>query len=136
MLAALSLDRSEIDSIFWMVQIMILWAIILFACAAVAGVFLATRILRGRKTPVLVALIHGGFGAAGLAVLTFVLLSADKFGAPGVALSILLGNAVLGFFLFSRHLRKKPWPTVGVLTHGLIAIVGVSILVLTFITTR
>lgn len=115
---------------------MILWAIVLFACAAVAGVFLATRILRGKKTPLLVALIHGGFGAMGLAVLTFVLLSADKFGATGLALSILLGNALLGFFLFSRHLRKKPWPTVGVLTHGLIAVIGVSILVLAYATTR
>ena len=64
------------------------WAILLFACAATAGVFLATRILKGRSTPVSVALIHGGFGAAGLALLTFVILTADHFGAPGVALLI------------------------------------------------
>lgn len=115
---------------------MIVWAIGLFACAAVAGVFLATCILKGKKTPLTVALIHGGFGAGGLAVLTFVLLTADRFGAPGVALAILLCNALLGFFLFSRHLRKKPWPLVGVLTHGLVAVIGVSILVVAVFVTR
>lgn len=115
---------------------MTLWAIVLFAFAATAGIFMATRILTGKGVPLLVAFIHGGFGAAGLAVLTFVIVTAEHFGAAGIALTILASNALLGFFLFSRHLRKKPWPLVGVVTHGLVAVTGVSILVVAFLMTR
>jgi hypothetical protein len=115
---------------------MIVWAIGFFALAATAGIYMADRIFKGKSTPFAVALIHGGFGAAGLAALTFMLLTASDFGAPGLALVILASNALLGFFLFSRHLLKKPWPFVAVMIHGLAAISGVSILVLAFFATR
>src|SRR6185503_9067580 len=111
---------------------MLLLAICLFAAAAVAGIFLATAILTHRKTPLAVALIHGLAGASGLACLALLVLTLDEPGQPGVSLAILTVNALLGFYLLSHHLRKKPWPKSLVVVHGLAAVTGFSLLLLTF----
>jgi hypothetical protein len=111
---------------------MLLVAICLFAAAALAGTFLATAILTNRKTPLAVALVHGLAGASGIACLALLVLSADEPGKPGVSLVILTANALLGFYLLSHHLRKKPWPRALVVLHGLAAVTGFSLLLVTF----
>jgi hypothetical protein len=103
-------------------------AICLFASAAVAGAFMALRIFTNKSAPLAVALIHGGAGASGLATLLLAVLAADSFGAPGLALTILGSNALLGFYLFSCHLRRRPWPKPLVLLHGAAALTGFGIL--------
>jgi hypothetical protein len=110
----------------------LLAAICLFAAAAVAGIFLAFAILTQRKTPMGVALIHGVAGAAGLGCLALFVLPEEEPGRPGLSLLILTVNALLGFYLFSHHLRKRPWPKSLVVVHGLAAVTGVSLLLLTF----
>jgi len=111
---------------------MLLAAICLFAAAAVAGTFLAIAILTRRKAPMAVALIHGAAGAGGLGCLAlFVLLEEDP-GRPGLSLLILTVNALLGFYLFSHHLRKKAWPKSFIVVHGLAAVTGFLLLLLTF----
>lgn len=112
---------------------MLLVAICLFAAAALAGIFLATAILTHRKTPMPVALIHGLAGATGLACLALFVLTEEEPGRPGLSLVVLTLNALLGFYLLSHHLRKKPWPKSLVVLHGLAAIAGFSLLLLTFI---
>jgi hypothetical protein len=112
---------------------MLLVALCLFASAALAGLFLAFRILTNRRAPPPVVLIHGGAGAAGLGCLALVVLAADEAGGPALALAILGLNAVLGFFLLSFHLRKKPWPKPLVIVHGLAAVTGFAILLLAFL---
>ncbi len=112
---------------------MLLVAICLFAAAALAGIFLATAILTHRKTPMPVALVHGLAGAVGLACLALFVLTEEEPGTPGISLVVLTLNALLGFYLLSHHLRKKPWPTALVVAHGLAAIAGFSLLVITFI---
>ena len=112
---------------------MLLAAICLFAAAAVAGIFLAIAILTQRKTPMGVALIHGVAGAAGLGCLALFVLPEEEPGRPGLSLVILTVNALLGFYLFSHHLRKKAWPKSLVVVHGLAAVTGVSLLLLTFL---
>ena len=111
---------------------MLLVAIVLFAAAAVAGLFLATAILTHRKAPPPVALIHGLAGRPGSAFLAFFVLSEEEPGRPGVSLLVLTLNALLGFYLLSHHLRKKPWPKALVVAHGLAALTGFSLLLLTF----
>src|SRR5688500_5884383 len=101
---------------------MLLAAICRFAAAAVAGTFLAIAIFTQRKTPMGVALIHGVAGAAGLACLALFVLPEEEPGRPGLSLLILTANALLGFFLLSRHLRKRAWPKPLVVVHGLAAI--------------
>ena len=111
---------------------MLLSAICLFAAAAMAGIFLATVILTHRKTPMPVALVHGLCGASGLGCLALFVLAEDEPGNPGVSLLVLTLNAFLGFYLFSHHLRKKPWPKALVVVHGLAAVSGFSLLLVTF----
>lgn len=108
---------------------LILVSIGFFASAAVFGLFMATRILTGHKPPLPVALIHGGAGATGLGVLTWAVLSTGSFGSPALALAVLACNAILGFYLFSRHLREKPWPKFAVVTHGFAASIGFTLIV-------
>lgn len=91
---------------------------------------MATRILTGHRPPLLVALMHGGAGATGLGLLTWAVLSTGSFGSPGLALSVLGCNALLGFYLFSRHLREKPWPKFAVVTHGFAAAIGFTLIVI------
>jgi hypothetical protein len=111
---------------------MLLVAICLLAAAALAGFFLGTAILAHRKAPPPVALVHGLAGASGLACLALYVLSEDEPGPPGVSLLILTLNALLGFYLLSHHLRKKPWPRSLVIVHGLAAVTGFSLLIMTF----
>ena len=111
---------------------MLLAAICLFAAAAMAGIFLATAILTQKKAPLVVALIHGFAGAAGLGCLALLVLPEEEPGRPGLSLLILTVNALLGFYLLSHHLRKKPWPMSLVIVHGLAAVTGFSLLLLTF----
>jgi hypothetical protein len=111
---------------------MLLSAICLFAAAALAGTFLATVILTHRRTPMPVALVHGGAGASGLGCLALFVLAEDDPGTPALSLLILTVNAFLGFYLFSHHLRKKPWPKALVVVHGLAAVTGFSLLLVTF----
>ncbi len=91
---------------------------------------MATRILTGNRPPLPVALMHGGAGATGLGILTWAVLSSGSFGSPALALSVLGCNALLGFYLFSRHLRQKPWPKFAVVTHGFAAAIGFSMIVI------
>jgi hypothetical protein len=114
---------------------MLIIAICLFASAAAAGLFMALRILTNKAAPPLaVALVHGVAGAAGLAVLLLAVMSMDGFGAPGLALTVLGTNAVLGFYLFSCHLRRRPWPKPFVLLHGAAALTGFGILLYFLVT--
>ena len=111
---------------------MLLLAICLLASAAAAGVVLGTAILTRRKTSLPVALVHGLAGATGLACLALYVLAEDELGPSGVSLLILTANALLGFYLLSHHLRRKPWPRLLVVVHGLAAVTGFSLLVITF----
>lgn len=111
---------------------MLPFAICLLAAAAAAGIFLGTAILTQRKAPLPVALIHGVAGASGLGCLALYVIAEDEPGPPGVSLLVLTLNALLGFYLLSHHLRKKPWPRSLVVVHGLAAITGFSLLVVTF----
>ena len=107
---------------------MLLLAVILFASAALGGAFMAIRILTNKNAPLAVALLHGGAGAAGLLTLLLAVLSLDEFGAAGLALTIFGANALLGFYLFSCHLRRRPWPKAAVLIHGAAAVTAFAIL--------
>jgi len=111
---------------------MLLAAICLFAAAAVAGIFLATAIFTQRKAAMAVALVHGFAGAAGLACLALFVLPEEEPGRPGFSLLVLTLNALVGFYLFSHHVRKKPWPKSIIVVHGLAAVTAFLLLLLTF----
>jgi hypothetical protein len=111
----------------------LLGAICCFAAAALGGLFLALRILSNKQAPLAVAVLHGGAGATGLGALALFVLATDGARTETLALGILAANAGVGFFLFSRHLRRRPWPKPAVLLHGLAALIGFAILLAAYL---
>lgn len=105
-------------------------ALLLFALAAVGGLFLAVRHFRGAELLLPVSLVHGAAGAIGLVLLLIAFLRAAD-GGPSVAtpLLILVVAALGGFFLFSFHLRARRAPSAALVIHALVAVAGVLTLV-------
>ena len=95
-----------------------------FAVAALGGVFLAVRHLRGLALPGSVAVIHGVAAATALVLLAIAVVMNDLGGGATVALVIFVVAALGGFYLASFHLRGERHPTPIVLGHGLIAVVA------------
>lgn len=109
---------------------MLLYSIVLFALAAVFGVYMLTRVLGGALPPWPAAILHGLLAASGLVLLLY---AAFLSGAPApqmvVIAAVLLVIAALGGFLaVSYHLRKQPIPKPLGLIHGLVAVCGFLVL--------
>lgn len=105
-------------------------AAILFAIAAVGGLIMAMIRFSGRDHPPMwLAIIHGLFAAAGLVAL-IALVFGGGVGTPlWVALLLFLIAAIVGFVLFSYHLKSRPLPIPTMVTHALFAVVAFVILI-------
>lgn len=103
---------------------MLTYAVIVFAIAALGGLYLAAHVLRDRFAPWAVSLLHAGLGALGLVLVIVALVQG------GVSQTVLTGFVILvvaalgGFFLASFHLRRKLPPKAVVLVHAGVAVVG------------
>lgn len=103
---------------------MLIYAIVVFAIAAVGGLVLAASVLRNKFAPWAVSLLHALLGAAGLILLIVMLVQGSAGSRLTAALALLVIAALGGFFLASFHLRKKI-PAKGlVVGHAGIAVVG------------
>lgn len=103
---------------------MLLYAILVFAIAAIGGLVLAASVLRGRLAPWTISLLHALLGASGLVLLILLVLKGDGAGRLTAALALLVLAALGGFFLASFHLRKQVAPKAVVFVHGGVAVVG------------
>jgi hypothetical protein len=103
-------------------------ALVLFALAALGGLYMAVVRFRGaERPPTAVALVHGVAAAAGL----IALIAAVVGGAPEAAktaLVVLVIAAVGGFFLIAQHLQKRALPIPVMVVHALVAVIGFVIL--------
>jgi hypothetical protein len=100
-------------------------ALILFALAAVGGLVLALQRFSGKPQPSLpLALGHGAGAAGGLIALIVFVAGGGGPGAVKVGLALLVGAALGGFFLFSKHLRNVALPIPVVVVHALVAVAG------------
>ena len=102
---------------------MLTYALIVFAIAAMGGLFLAAHVLRGRLAPWAVSVAHALLGATGLVLLILTVMQ----GAPArvtAALCVLALAAVGGFYLASIHLRGKIAPKAVVFVHAGVAVIG------------
>lgn len=99
-------------------------AAVVFAAAALGGLFLAYQHFQGRPLPVPVAVIHGIAAAAALILLAIAVFTDDLDGAATVALVIFVVAALGGFYLASFHMREDRRPSALVAGHGLIAVVA------------
>jgi hypothetical protein len=105
---------------------MLVYAVALFAIAALLGVYMVLRVLRGALPPWPAAIFHGLFAATGLLVLLYATFLA---GTPQpqtvvIAAIILVIAALGGFVLVSYHLRKQVPPKALAVVHALLAVAG------------
>ncbi|HET7300272.1 MAG TPA: hypothetical protein VFJ01_06415 [Oleiagrimonas sp.] len=103
---------------------MLVYALVIFAIAAVGGLFLATHVLRDKFAPWAVSVVHALLGAAGLVVLIVMLVSGSTAQQVLIGFVLLLVAALGGFFLASFHLRKKLPPKAVVVVHAVLAVAG------------
>ena len=106
-------------------------ALVLFAVAAVVGLYMATRVFGGQLAPWLAGVLHAAAGAAGLIVLAIGYLNGGLPQMAAIALGVLVIAALGGFFLGSFHLRKQVAPKAVVVIHALVAVTGFGILAAT-----
>ena len=104
-------------------------ALVIFAIAAMGGLFLASHVLRGRLAPWAVSVLHALLGATGLVL---VIMAVGQGGAPALAtaaLAILVLAALGGFYLASIHLRNRVAPKAVVFLHAGVAVTGFVVLI-------
>lgn len=102
---------------------LVTYAVIIFAIAALGGLFLVSYVLRGRLAPWAVSILHALLGAAGLVVLLLAVLQGGA-GRVTAALGLLVVAALGGFYLASLHLRGTVAPKGVVFLHAGLAVVG------------
>lgn len=76
-------------------------ALIVFAIAAVGGLVLASRVLRGHLAPWAISILHALLGASGLILLILTVVQGDAPARATAALAILI-LAALGRFSWPR----------------------------------
>lgn len=102
---------------------LVTYAVIIFAIAALGGLFLASYVLRGKLAPWAVSILHALLGATGLVVLVLAVLQGGT-GRLTAALALLVVAALGGFYLASLHARRKIAPKGVVFLHAGLAVVG------------
>lgn len=103
---------------------MLVYAIVIFAIAAVGGLVLANSVLRGRLAPWAVSVLHALLGATGLVLLIVLVLQGGASSRLTAALALLVLAALGGFFLASFHMRKQVAPKTVVFVHAGLAVAG------------
>lgn len=102
--------------------------IALFALAAVIGLTMLMKVLKGENPPRTSAIIHGVLAAVAL-----VLLILEYVGGGtelATALIVLVVAALGGFFLFFKDLSGKEVPKNITLVHASAAVIGFILLLL------
>ena len=103
-------------------------AIVLFALAAIGGLYLLSFVLQKKETPKAIVFIHGALAATALVLL---IIHTVKTGADLIQVIVLFVIAALGgFVLVIRDLTGKSLPKALAIAHGLIAITGFVFLLL------
>lgn len=103
---------------------MLTTALIVFAIAAMGGLFLASRVLRGHLAPWAISILHALLGASGLILLILTVVQGGASARVTAALAILILAALGGFFLASLHLRGRVAPKAVVFVHAGVAVAG------------
>lgn len=103
---------------------MLIYAIAVFAVAALGGLVLASSVLRGKLAPWAISILHALLGASGLVLLILAVLRGEGASRATAALALLVLAALGGFYLASMHLRKQVAPKAVVFVHAGVAIAG------------
>jgi hypothetical protein len=97
-------------------------SIVIFAVAAMIGLYLLTFVLQKKETPKSVAIVHGLLAATALIML---IVYTVQTGADLVQAIVIFAIAALGgIVLFARDIMGKSLPKALALVHGLLAVTG------------
>src|SRR5688572_28663845 len=107
-------------------------AAVILCLTAAGGITLAIIRLRGEpQPPTSLAMIHGLAAATGVVLLVYAIVSLGASSQAKIALGVLVAAALGGSTLFlGFHRRNRPLPVPLVLGHGLIAAIGLALLLL------
>ncbi|MBA2657197.1 MAG: hypothetical protein H0U70_09510 [Tatlockia sp.] len=94
---------------------------------AILGVYLISYVVKNKNTPKGIAIIHGGLGWVGIAILAIY-----SFYHPlnFISLGVLVAAALGGLLLFILDILGKKLPKIFVLSHGLVALMGIALLLI------
>jgi len=107
-----------------------LWLIlVVFLAAALLGLSVATRHFRGEPTAMMRVAAHGLTATAGLALLTFGIVTGGVPPYGRLALIIFLLAAIGGLTLLAHTARDKRLPGPLIFAHAGVAIVGIAVVV-------
>ena len=106
------------------------WAAMVLGVAAIGGLTLAGIRLSGRpQPPTWMALGHGAVAAGGLGLLIYAAISPGIPGLAQIALGVFVLAALGGATMFlGFHMRGRALPIPLVIGHGLIAVTGYVLL--------
>lgn len=113
---------------------MLILAIVFFSLAIILGLFLLAYVLQNKETPKALAFIHGPLAAIGL-----ILLIAYAYTSPHSSLYLTISIILFilaafgGITLISIDLMGKPVPKWMALGHGITALTGFILLILSLI---
>lgn len=107
---------------------LVTYALIVFAIAALGGLLLASSVLRGRFAPWAVSILHALLGASGLLLLVAQVVQGSAAGRVVGALGLLVVAALGGFYLASLHVKKQLPPKGVVFLHAGLAVTGFLVL--------
>lgn len=109
---------------------MLIYAAILFVLAALGGLLMVGGyVVRGKNPPLLVAGLHGVFGAGGLLLLLYPVVTGSGSDYLRISLVALVVAAAGGFYLLVNHLSRSRVRLGPVLIHALVAVFGVGVLI-------
>lgn len=104
---------------------MLITSLVLFALAAVGGLFVASvRVRSDENPPVPLALIHGAVAAAGLVTLLISVATTNWPTVPTAAAGLFVAAALGGFVIFATHLRGQKIAISLVIGHAVLAVAG------------
>jgi hypothetical protein len=111
---------------------MVQGAIVLFAIAAVGGLFMAFQVFTGKDRPwSWLAMGHGFLAAAGLTLLVWATTMGSVASLVNIGLVVLLLAALGGAYMALKfHVRMLPLPKTIVLGHAALAVVGFVLVLL------
>jgi hypothetical protein len=109
---------------------MLVAAIILFLIAAIFGAVVLTAILKNKRTPSLLVLMHGCFAGLALLIVGAYAVVGPIDGLFITSLVFLIIAALGGFTLLIMGINKKPIPKPVAVLHPLLAGTGLILLII------
>jgi len=108
---------------------MLISTVILFALAAVLGLVLITKVLKGEETPKPVVYLHGAAAAVALVLLIIAYMrQGDTLLMTSVLIFVVA--ALGGFVLFGKDISNKAIPKWLAVVHALAAVTGFVLLLI------